>query len=128
MIELVAPFLIPSMIMSFTFIMTLSKFSWAAGALVDRVHLDLAEQLVELALHLLGGLLATLDHALRVHAELLHLPQQRRRLAVVLKRLVRALERLVLGALADEAAELDGFVLQHGVGELGMDRELRKPR
>ena len=78
MIELVAPFSMPSTIQSFTRAMILSKFSCADDeTLIDRLALHLAEQRVELLLHLLGRALAALHHLLRVHAKLLHLLEQR---------------------------------------------------
>src|SRR6185312_5717345 len=66
-----------------------------------------------LVLHLLGRLLAALHHALCVHADLLHLTEQRHRVLVLVQRVVRALHRLVFSTLADQPAELFRLVFQH---------------
>src|SRR3954469_20158633 len=81
--------------------------------LIRRLALHLAEQCVEIFLHLVGGTLAALDHLLRVHAKLLHLLEQRDRCVILAERIVRALHGLILGALPDHPPELLGLVLDH---------------
>src|SRR6476661_1845768 len=81
--------------------------------LVSRVLLHLAEQGIEVVLHLLARPLPALDHLLRAGAERLHLPQQVDRFLVTGQRVVGALHRLVFAALADQPAELLRLVVDH---------------
>jgi hypothetical protein len=63
-----------------------------------------------------NGLLAAVDHGLCILADLLHLTKDRGGLAVVVERFARALDRLVLVALADRAAEILRLVFEHEIG------------
>src|SRR5579862_2010427 len=81
--------------------------------LVRRVGLHLAEQAVQLLLHLRRRVPTLLDHPLRIRPELLHLLQQRHCGLVLIERIVRALHGLVLGALADQSPQFHRPLIQH---------------
>src|SRR5688500_12791852 len=66
------------------------------GALVDRARLGAAKQRIELLLHFHRRLFPTLDHLLRVGADLLHLAAQRGCLAITRSRVIVNLHRLNL--------------------------------
>ena len=114
MIGLVAPFSMPSRIQSFTRPIDLVEVLLGnEQTLIGRSALDLAEQRVELFLHLFGRALAALHHALRVDAKLLHLLEQRDRVLVFVERVAGAFDGLVLVALPDQPAQFLRLVLDH---------------
>src|SRR5512141_2732966 len=82
-------------------------------ALVNRVRLDLGQQLVELLLHFRRRLFTALNHLLRVRPDLLHLLENRDSIAVAVERFARPLHRLIFGALPNHATKLARLILKH---------------
>src|ERR1700722_5382501 len=88
--------------------------------LIDRLALDLAEQVIELTLHIGRGAFPALDQLLGVGADLLHLLERRHGLTIAVQRLVGPFHRLVLRALADQSTELYRPLLErHSVPPIG---------
>ena len=71
-----------------------------------------------LLLHLGRRLLPFVDHRLCVRANLLHLTQNRGRIAIGIEAFAGALHGFVFVALTDRAAKIFCFVLKHGAGPL----------
>src|SRR5258705_5770327 len=82
-------------------------------ALVGGLRLNLLEHAVELLLHLRRRILSALDQLLRFAAQLLHLLEQCDRFTILMHRLARALERLVLRALPYQPTQFLSFLFQH---------------
>lgn len=86
--------------------------------LIRRVGLHLLQERVELLLHLGRGLLPFVDHRLGIGADLFHLAQNCRRIAIGIEAFAGALHGFVFIALTDCAAEIFCFILEHGAGPL----------
>src|SRR6202022_77152 len=85
------------------------------SALISGLCLDLLEHRVQLLLHLGSRVLPALDPLLSLATEFPPLLEQCHRFTVIVQRFARPLERLVFGALPNQAAYVLCLLFQHRV-------------